>query len=629
MRSPTERSDLAPLLLTFGLCSLILFLRLVGESAWDLGDGALHYLQVRHAHTYIHIFYDQWAKPLYVLLGTPFAQLGPVGMTLFNVVLAGATALIIMTIVGKRPAFIGWLAPIMLLASIQYFRVVISGLTEPLFGLLTVLCVLWLLRGRTTAAMVLLSLAPYTRPEYLAFAPFAIAWVLYQRQWRALPWLLVGPALYYSSGWLLLHESLWYFAQDPYLGGKDYGEGPWNHFLLKAPSILGEPLLWAACLAVPLLIFLCIRDRERRERHMAIVILALLPVLSIWAVHSYAYWAGGHASSGLIRVLSTAAPLTVLFTAYTFTALARKVEGRRALLLGAVVVVGYGLWAQDDLRFRVPLPAPVGNEQRQVDLAVMDARQHFDPDRKILFMHPYFAVAMGLNIWDTAHVGGFLERDWSHPGAGLREGDLLQWDPSYGPVESQFELRRLIEDTAFNLLSVHMGGYSWGWDPFAVWLFERRDVRRQWVTDTLVDLELRRGAGHLDLRADTGNAFDSTAFLLSSQEFPVNVHDMAACSEACPFTDWVVQWRIKPKGADTSGFHWVFAEQLGDSHLQYHETEVGMGPGEQHFPNGRELPGTERRLYLWNEKHQPFALRQLRVLRRCLQQRPDPRRVGP
>ena len=33
MRSPTERSDLAPLLLTFGLCSLILFLRLVGESA--------------------------------------------------------------------------------------------------------------------------------------------------------------------------------------------------------------------------------------------------------------------------------------------------------------------------------------------------------------------------------------------------------------------------------------------------------------------------------------------------------------------------------------------------------------------------------------------------------------------
>ena len=78
---------------------------------------------------------------------------------------------------------------------------VMAGMTEPLFGLLTVLVVSLLLLDRPVAAAVVASLTPFSRPEYIVFLPMVMAWLTLQRQWRALPCPPVGWRLPRSDYW--------------------------------------------------------------------------------------------------------------------------------------------------------------------------------------------------------------------------------------------------------------------------------------------------------------------------------------------------------------------------------------------------------------------------------------------
>ncbi|MDX5321819.1 MAG: hypothetical protein LPK45_11810, partial [Bacteroidota bacterium] len=51
-------------------------------------DGVMHHLFARYVPQHPGNLLDHWAKPFYVLLSTPFAQLGFLGSLLFNVLLA-------------------------------------------------------------------------------------------------------------------------------------------------------------------------------------------------------------------------------------------------------------------------------------------------------------------------------------------------------------------------------------------------------------------------------------------------------------------------------------------------------------------------------------------------------------
>ncbi|MBK8340366.1 MAG: hypothetical protein IPK99_10435 [Flavobacteriales bacterium] len=606
-----------PIILAQALCVMILALRLLGSSAWDLGDGALHYLQARHSWQHAHLFFDQWAKPLYVLFGSSFAQLGAWGMALFNTVVAGATAMLLIALFRERPAIVRWAVPILLLGSTQYFRMVISGMTEPLFGLVTVLCVYFLMRERWAWAMVTLSLSPWARPEYIAFAPFAVAFVFYHRQLRALLWLLPVPLLYLATGLLVLGEKFWLFAKDPYLGNSAYGHGPVDHFLVKSPDILGFPLLCLAALAVPVLVMLFWRDAQRRAQHATIIWLAALPVLGIWIIHSYAYWAGGHASSGLIRVLATTVPLTVLFTGHAWGALLPTRPRRWHTLAGGIAVLALALWVQDDLRFRIPLPAQADTEQRQVALAASETRPHLQPGVRIVSGHPYFAEALGLDVWDSTRAMNQQELDPTSPGARLKPGDLLVWDHQYLGDDGRFDVQVLLDDPSLTLLNCNSGGSAWGKYPFMICVFQRSESPEHWTTDTIADLS--RGLA-VNVRTNgLGCGSDTLALLCSNgDEFPVTFKPLVACTDSDPYTEWIISYRLKLGDQGTKGLHFVFTEQVGDSTTSYHQIDFGAEVGEVRFPVGRAPRDALRGIYLWNESGATFSADQLCLVRRCL-----------
>src|SRR5581483_8975314 len=73
--------------LFIGIVALFLItLALVFNGTGDSGDSVLHYLYARYSFTNTANFFNSWAKPLYVLLGAPFAQLGFTGIKIFNII---------------------------------------------------------------------------------------------------------------------------------------------------------------------------------------------------------------------------------------------------------------------------------------------------------------------------------------------------------------------------------------------------------------------------------------------------------------------------------------------------------------------------------------------------------------
>src|SRR5690606_12785415 len=123
-----------------------------------------------------------------------------------------------------------------------YGMMVIEGMTEILFGLLTILALRAAVENRPSLMAVIVSLMPFSRPEYVGFAPFALAWLILGRHWRSIPLLLAGHVVYAILSAIFQDDVLWGFTGDPYRGAKDiYSSGPLDHFFVHLHAIYGEP----------------------------------------------------------------------------------------------------------------------------------------------------------------------------------------------------------------------------------------------------------------------------------------------------------------------------------------------------------------------------------------------------
>ena len=72
--------------LILGVLTLIIF-----DGTGDSGDSIYHYLYARSAPEHPELYFDHWAKPLFVLLYSPMAQIGFIGVQLLNLLVVNAT----------------------------------------------------------------------------------------------------------------------------------------------------------------------------------------------------------------------------------------------------------------------------------------------------------------------------------------------------------------------------------------------------------------------------------------------------------------------------------------------------------------------------------------------------------
>ncbi|MFT3885215.1 MAG: hypothetical protein QM724_07235 [Flavobacteriales bacterium] len=460
------------------MAALVVVVRTLSPGVPDSGDGVAHYMHARYFWQEPEAALSQWAKPIFSMLASPFAQLGLWGMAAFGAVCAIATCATIMAFLDEqRSRQWRWAVPVLLFFVPVYVMPVLSGLTEPLFGLASVLVVFFLWRKRYVATMVLMGCLPFVRPEYAAFAPFILAWVVWRRAWRALPWGLLAVIIYSLASWVLLGRPLAFFLDHIYVGNDLYGRGDGWLFCDNIDAMYGLPFKRAVVVAAALWGVLLWRDRERRVQHLFLGTCTLLPAIGIFALHSYAWWHGGMASFGLLRVIATTVPLLVLFVVYMLahTWAFFLPEGKWGPWAVAGLVLVYGNTAYHELRHRQILPVPDDDLQRTVREAAAYINAHREPGEKIIYLHPYLGALCDRDPWDPDSARSLFGTG-SLTEMHIHHGDWVAWDAHFAANEGGLELDLLLNDPRFRPVAEFTPPHeikTLGGRPYSIHLFQR------------------------------------------------------------------------------------------------------------------------------------------------------------
>jgi hypothetical protein len=288
------------------------------DGTGDGGDSITHFLFAKYAPVHPELYFDHWAKPFFVLLASPFAQLGFTGIKIFNALLMLGS--IIFTVLSARLLNYkyAWIAGLMLIVSPKVYILTFSGLTEPLFAFVLIFSVWLCLRKKNILGAIMISFLPFVRSEGLIICAVFALYFLYRRQYKVVPLLLTGHLIYSVAGYFVYHNLLWVFTAIPYATLKSiYGHGSLFHFLDQMTFVAGIPIYVFFYLGLVWFIY----KVAKRQIQSTEVFLVLYPFITFFVAHSLFWYFGIFGSMGLSRVLVGVMPLACLIALNGFNML--------------------------------------------------------------------------------------------------------------------------------------------------------------------------------------------------------------------------------------------------------------------------------------------------------------------
>ena len=287
-------------------------------------DSINHYLHAKYAAVHHELYLDHWAKPLFTLLASPFAQLGFIAIKSFNVLCAFFTCLFLPKIADSLGLKNKNLTALFYFIFPLSFITTFSGLTEPLCALLLVLAIHYCLKNKLILAAILISFCPFVRSEGLILIGTFALYFLAIKQYKILPYLLSGQLLYSLIGWSHFNDFFWVFTKIPYASmNSPYGSGKALHFAEQLIYVTGVPLL--ICFIIGL-IYLSYVGIKNYRKNLINTHQILLGFLLFFLAHSLFWYLGIFNSMGLKRVLASVTPLMAIISLYGFNALFEKIR---------------------------------------------------------------------------------------------------------------------------------------------------------------------------------------------------------------------------------------------------------------------------------------------------------------
>lgn len=407
----------------------------------DAGDSIGHYLFARYAPRHPALFFDHWAKPLFVLFACPFAQLGFTGMKLFNALLFGGTLYLTYRIARELGLPRASLALLILLCAPLCFTLTFSGLTEPFFACALAGGLLLALQGRLAWAAILVSFLPFIRSEGLVLIGVFALYTVLARCYRLLPLLGTSTVLYSIAGAFVHHDLLWTFTRIPYATlHSTYGSGHPLHFAVQWLYVLGVPI-YALFLVGGIRFFVeLLQRRLRMDRHF----LVLGTFLAFVVAHALFWYLGVFNSMGLNRVLLCVAPAAALIALHGLNTLC---EGLARWRRNAGSALQWALMAYVVVFPFTPNPAAVDvqhdlmlrPDQRCMNELAAQWRVTPDGPHRFVGAHPYLCMALQVDRFDTTQ---WLPLDAAHLDR-ITPNDLVLWDDWFATVEGGVQQRDL------------------------------------------------------------------------------------------------------------------------------------------------------------------------------------------
>jgi hypothetical protein len=314
---PTSRSlfhlgQAAPYLMLLAYLLPSLWIAFHWNNTGDAGDSIAHYLFAHYAPQHIENYFHHWAKPFYVLLASPMAQFGFTWMKVFNILVNGSSLFLTYRIAQKLNLANASAAMVFAAMSPFFFVMMFSGLTEPLFALVTLVSIYLIVSEKLVWGLLLVSFLPFVRSEGLLVAGMFGLYLLWKREWKLLPLLAVGHIVYSLAGWFVHKELLWVFTHIPYALASSYGKGTWYFFFNELYYVVGVPVYILFYFGVLYYIFAIFSPKSREKISSEEILLVFGSFFIYFLGHSIFWVLGIFNTAGLKRVFVAVIPMMAI-----------------------------------------------------------------------------------------------------------------------------------------------------------------------------------------------------------------------------------------------------------------------------------------------------------------------------
>ncbi len=454
----------------------VLTIDISANATFDSGDGLQHYLMARFSWRHPYLFLDLWAKPVFTLLSSPFAQFGLKGMYLFQALCAAAASFFCYKIALKLNLKYAWATPAFIFFSPIYFGVINTGLTEILFGCMLMLCIWLVFEKKFILSAVIFSFVPFVRAEAYLILPLMAIVFIARRQLLAIPFLLTSFVVYTVIGYFHYHDIWWiitnnYKVEENYLGNK----GSFFHFITHYNDIWGRVYTVFLLLGIFLILNEVLKAIYKKTKYNFMpeeVFLILGSFFGCFILHSLLFSMPGILNNlGMMRYMVVLIPSSAILALkglnlISVTPLKKYVYVE---LLVICVVIFFIIKAPFKQWF---YPFKLNNEQVVVNETVKWLNSSGIKNKKICYLHPHFGIAAEVDPFDKDKTTLLWSLDREHLNL-LPDSTLIIWDSHYAPQEGGTPLKLLAED--INLFALKHYKYYDEKYPFEVWVFMKSD----------------------------------------------------------------------------------------------------------------------------------------------------------
>ncbi|NUM31477.1 MAG: hypothetical protein HUU47_04045 [Bacteroidetes bacterium] len=443
------------ILISLFFFALLAFYSFVSEGCEGGMDSYNHYLISKYTWKYPHLLLDQWGKPLYNLIASPFANIGFIGVKLFNILLWIGSAWLTWLTSRKLNLKYSWIAFLIVLLPQVSYQNTISGLTEYLNEFLLISFVYFIAIKKWNIGAAIAGLLPFARSEgFVIMAATAFYLVFIVKEYKSLLWFVAGSVFFSLLGLIIYGDILWIFTNNPYIiaqakGMNLCGNGSLFHYVKLSRfifSIAGVILLVAGSVISFILLFK--GNKNDKFRNNFIFWLCCGIFWLFFAVHSIIWWKGIMGSCGYTRVMIVITPLAALIGNYSISYLTETFSKLKYHIIVFTIVLMLISISHLYQFSKKNLPYTLSDEQKEF-VKVADWLKTYDyKGRMIYFLYPYLNILANIDPYDKKH----FEFLWSFDFKYSPLGSLIIWDAHFGPNECKIPLEKLMNNSDFELI---------------------------------------------------------------------------------------------------------------------------------------------------------------------------------
>lgn len=413
----------------------LIFVVIKSEVPIDDSDGLQHFFTAQYAWKDSAFFLNHWGKPLFILFSSVFAQFGFKAYLFFNILVFLCSVLLVFSLFRKFKAspLSYFIFPICCFLIPDYVEGICGGMTEPFFGLLLIFILYLGVNQKWIYFALIVSFLPFARSEGMLVVLMASLFLIFIKEFKALPFLLFGFIVYACAGKLLINDWMWYFNNDPYPKNSPYGSGQWYHYILAYKRHLGIINL----LLLPFISYYLYRLFKKGEKKLFLIFLFFISLyVSIIVVHSYLWANGLKGAMGLSRLATLGVIPVVFFAVLSFN----LVISQKNVVTWFCVLLFGALTTNQVLHY--DLPGKATEFHMSLNKAVRYSQKHYS--KKTYYFHPMIAFYEGSNPFEkkskTVQSFALLSDEGVQY---LRKGDCIIRDSQFGPVEQGMPFDRI------------------------------------------------------------------------------------------------------------------------------------------------------------------------------------------